>query len=47
MEHVLELDPAEPATYRFLARLYEARGDAGAATRFVKRAELLEVNLPP
>jgi predicted CXXCH cytochrome family protein len=47
MERVLALDPAGPATYRFLASLQQLRGDFDSARRQVERADVLEANLPP
>ena len=46
MERVIALDPAEPATYRAVANLYQLRGDNAAAQRNIVRADLIEAATP-
>jgi tetratricopeptide (TPR) repeat protein len=46
LERVIALDPAEPATYRAVANLYQLRGDNAAAERNIIRADLIEAALP-
>ena len=46
LEYVVRIDPSQPRTYRTLAELHGAAGDADQQQSYLERAKWLEANLP-